>query len=148
MLRFFIMLKTIYSAVEWIRSFDTVSENCYDNNRYRATVLRWLDGDTIKLSVDLGQGVFIVGKYRLARIDAPEIKRYKGVTLAEKKRGLKLKEQLEDLIPEGSKIEISTYRKGKYGRYTIDIWLEKEAGAEYNLSNWLISEGLVDYIEY
>ena len=125
-----------------------MSENCYDNNRYKAVVLRWLDGDTLKLRVDLGQGVQVVDKYRLARIDAPEVKRYRGVTAAEKERGIKLREQLKELIPEGTEVEISTYQKGKYGRYTIDVWLEKDSGAEYNLSNWLITEGLVDYVEY
>ena len=125
-----------------------MSENCYDNNRYKAVVLRWLDGDTLKLRVDLGQGVQVVDKYRLARIDAPEVKRYRGVTAEEKERGIKLREQLKELIPEGTEVEISTYQKGKYGRYTIDVWLEKDSGAEYNLSNWLITEGLVDYVEY
>jgi len=141
-------IETIYNTAKWLLwGIDKMSENCYDNNRYKAIVLRWLDGDTLKLRVDLGQGVNVENKYRLARIDAPEVKKYRGVTNEEKQRGIDLTKQLEDKIPAGTEVEISTYKKGKYGRYVIDIWL-KEDDAEYNLSNWLITEGLVEYAEY
>ena len=45
-------------------------------------------------------------------------------------------------------VTVSTYKKGKYGRYIIDIWLEDESGVEYSLSDFLISEGLVESKEY
>ena len=120
--------------------------SCYDSNRYRAKVVRWIDGDTLELEVDLGQNIIIRGKYRLARIDAPEIKLYRGVTKEEKQRGLQLLERLRGM--DLDIITISTYKKGKYGRYIIDIWLEDFEGEEYNLSDYLISEGLVESKEY
>ena len=120
--------------------------SCYDNNRYRAKIVRWVDGDTIELEVDLGQNVIVRNKYRLARIDAPEIKLYRGVTEEEKHEGLELLEYLKNMRLEY--VTVSTYKKGKYGRYIIDIWLEDESGVEYNLSDFLISEGLVESKEY
>ena len=72
----------------------------YESNVYKATVVRWVDGDTVELLVDLGQSVCVVGKYRLARIDAPEIRLKSGVTADEKSRGLALREELDGLYPE------------------------------------------------
>ena len=37
----------------------------YAANTYKATVDRWVDGDTVKLRVDLGQCVSVKGSYRL-----------------------------------------------------------------------------------
>jgi len=125
-----------------------VSKSIYDDNRYHATVVRWIDGDTVKLTVDLGQRISTSGNYRLARIDAPEVKMYEGVTVEEKQRGLELTEMLETTYPPGTQLIISTSKSGKYGRYIIEIWLEKEDGSEYTLSSWLIAEGLVEYKEY
>jgi len=125
-----------------------MSSNCYENNRYKAEIVRWVDGDTIELIVDLGQSVCIRGNYRLARIDAPETKLYKGVTAEEKTRGLDLLIYLDKMFADEETIEISTYKKGKYGRYIIEIWMNDDEGKEYNLSNFLIAEGLVEYKEY
>jgi len=127
---------------------EKMSTNVYDTNRYAATVLRWVDGDTVELRVDLGQRISTAGKYRLARIDAPETRMYEGVTKEEKERGLELKEMLSATYPPGTQLEISTSKSGKYGRFIAEIWLNHPNGSEYNLSNWLISEGLAEYKEY
>lgn len=95
----------------------------YAENKYAATVVRWVDGDTVELSVDLGQSVHVVKKYRLARIDAPEIRRKAGVTAAEKEAGLKLLEDLKQEFPVGTAFFISTNKTGKYGRYLVEMFL-------------------------
>tara|TARA_X000000950_G_C13760424_1_gene596572 strand:- start:241 stop:636 length:396 start_codon:yes stop_codon:yes gene_type:complete len=113
----------------------------YESNRYKANVVRWIDGDTVELLVDLGQSVCVVGKYRLARIDAPETRLKSGVTADEKRRGLALREELNALYPKHTQLSISTTKKGKYGRYLIEIFIP-ETGA--NLNDWLLETGKAD----
>jgi micrococcal nuclease len=109
----------------------------YESNRYSAEVVRWLDGDTVELIVDLGQSVLVRGHYRLARIDAPETALRRGVTPAEKKAGLDLKAELTQRFPSGFKFSISTSKAGKFGRYIVEIWLDNGE----NLSDVLMNEG-------
>ena len=112
----------------------------YADNKYAATVIRWVDGDTVELEVDLGQRVCIKGKYRLARIDAPEIRKRAGVTDEEKAAGLTLRGDLEYDYPPGTKLMVSTSKKGKYGRYLVEIY---PFGNEETLSDILLREGRV-----
>ena len=107
----------------------------YESNKYIARVERWLDGDTVELSVDLGMKTSIRAKFRLARIDAPEVKRYAGVTTEEKARGIEL-------------VVVSSTKKGKYGRYLVEIWDEDCDGNMYTLNDWLLNEGLVEGVSY
>lgn len=45
-----------------------------DLYRYEATVLRWVDGDTAKVDVDLGCRVHWQGSLRCAGYNAPEVR--------------------------------------------------------------------------
>ena len=117
----------------------------YDNNRYMAEVVRWVDGDTVKLIVQLGQYVSVTGTYRLARIDAPEVALRKGVTPEEKEKGLALKKMLSEKYPPGTEVEIATSKAGKFGRWLAEIWvLDHEAKERYCLNTWLLEKGLAD----
>tara|TARA_B100001758_G_C18179970_1_gene488925 strand:+ start:149 stop:538 length:390 start_codon:yes stop_codon:yes gene_type:complete len=124
------------------------SRNIYEKNKYVAQIKRWLDGDTVELSVDLGMSVSVDAKFRLARIDAPEVKKYAGVTNEEKQRGLELKKLLSEKIPKDSGVVVSVTKKGKYGRYLVEIWDTDEEGSLYNLNDWLLNQGLVEGVEY
>ena len=110
---------------------------------YLANVARIIDGDTIDFDIDLG---FTTWKHteriRLYGIDAPEVKKYKGVTDEEKQRGLDLKARLEELMPLGSPVVLRTVKdnKGKYGRYLGIVTLP----SGIILNDWLTSEGLVE----
>ena len=114
----------------------------YDQNKYVATIVRWVDGDTVELSVDLGQSGHVVNKYRLARIDAPEIRRKAGVTASEKKAGLKLLEDLKEEFPVGTKFFVSTNKAGKYGRYLVEMYLPETGEC---LNDLLVERGRVKY---
>lgn len=114
-----------------------IGGSVYESNRYSAEVVRWLDGDTVELIVDLGQSVLVRGHYRLARIDAPETALRRGVTPAEKQAGLALKVELTQRFPPGFEFSISTSKAGKFGRYVVEIWLENGE----NLSDVLMNEG-------
>jgi len=124
------------------------SRDIYEKNRYVAQIKRWLDGDTVEMSVDLGMSVSVDAKFRLARIDAPEVKKYAGVTNEEKQRGLELKKLLAERIPKDSEVMVSITKKGKYGRYLVEIWAKDEEEVLYNVNDWLLNEGLVEGVGY
>ena len=92
-----------------------INTKIYENNKYKATVLRWLDGDTVELLLDLGLRVHVESKFRLGRLNAPETKMYRGVTLEEKQRGLELTDLLREKVPEGVEVLVTVTKKGKYG---------------------------------
>ena len=102
---------------------------------YRAFVRKVYDGDTVTVDIDLGFDVVLKAqKIRLVRINAPEVR---GVQRPE---GLKSRDALRDKI--GNKwIKIKTQKdkKGKYGRWLGEIWLEDEC-----VNDWLLKEGLAE----
>ena len=119
----------------------------YQTNRYKATVKRWVDGDTVALMVDLGQHVCIEGNYRLLGIDAPETALRAGVTQEEKDRGRALTAMLTEMYPPGTTLSIATEKAGKYGRYLIDIWCYGPDDEVIHLNSWLVEQGhAVPYI--
>jgi micrococcal nuclease len=119
-----------------------MTEFKYGDNKYRATILRWVDGDTVHLRVDLGQQICVENHYRLARVDAPETTLRAGVTAEEKRAGLELKARLTQEHAPGSVAWISTEKAGKFGRYLVEMWVWRE-GELINMNDWLLGEGLV-----
>ena len=116
----------------------------YDDNMYSAEVRRWVDGDTVALYVDLGQGHIAKGKYRLSSIDAPETALRAGVTDAEKKAGLALKARMNEMWPRGTTVHVATQKSsGKYGRYLVTVFADLK-GETVNVNQWLLDEGLAE----
>jgi micrococcal nuclease len=100
---------------------------------YNAIVASIYDGDTIRVDIDLGFGIWKMNQsLRLIGIDAPEVR---GV---ERPLGLASKEYLIKAIPVGSSIVIETQkdRTEKYGRYLATIYL-----GERNLNKELLELG-------
>ena len=99
---------------------------------YRAFVRKVYDGDTVTVDIDLGFDVVLKSqKIRLIRINAPE------VWGKERPEGLKSRDALRNKI--GNKwIKIKTQKdkKGKYGRWLGELWIEDEC-----VNDWLLSEG-------
>lgn len=83
---------------------------------YQANVLDVLDGDTLRVEIDLGFGFTVVQKLRLRGLDAPEL-------ISEE--GKRAKEYLEEILTDT--ILIRTSKSDKYDRYLADIW----AGEQY-----------------
>ena len=102
---------------------------------YRAFVRKVYDGDTVTVDIDLGFDVVLKAqKIRLVRINAPEVRG------AQRPEGLKSRDALRDKI--GNKwIKIKTQKdkKGKYGRWLGEIWLENEC-----INDWLLKEGFAE----
>tara|TARA_B100000131_G_C17658918_1_gene427314 strand:+ start:154 stop:480 length:327 start_codon:yes stop_codon:yes gene_type:complete len=104
---------------------------------YRAFVRKVYDGDTVTVDIDLGFDVVLKGqKIRLVRINAPEVRGQ------QRPEGLKSRDALRDRI--GNKwIKIKTQKdkKGKFGRWLGEIWID-----DICINDWLIQEGLA--VEY
>jgi micrococcal nuclease len=110
---------------------------------YTAQVLSVYDGDTCRVDIDLGLGIWIRNeKLRLARINAPELT---GDTKAE---GMASRDALRELI-DGKDVIIETIKdkRGKYGRYLAEIWLEQNGGF-ININDELVAREHAEYKEY
>ena len=95
---------------------------------YRATVIRVVDGDSIRMSISLGFGCHLFGNdgrgmdIRLFGLDCPEAR---GGTPAQKAHGLLAKAYVEEHLKVGEAYEITTHQRGKFGRYLATIRLSK-----------------------
>ena len=111
---------------------------------YNALVTSVYDGDTCTVDIDLGLHSWIRDeKLRLHRINAPELRG------KERSKGLKSHDFLKSKI-EGKKILIETIKdkKGKYGRYLAEIWLEEKKGEFTNINDLIVKEGFAIYKKY
>lgn len=95
-------------------------------NIYESKVVRWIDGDTVELDVDLGFRLRYRDHFRLQGIDTPE-------------RGkvgyLEARMRAAQLAPPGSLVIASTYKGDKYGRWLTDIHMDTET---------LVNQRLID----
>ena len=106
---------------------------------YKATITSVYDGDTVTADVDLGFRNWVKGeKLRLSRINTPEVR---GV---ERPEGLISRDWLREKLM-GQDVIIKTLKdkKGKYGRYVVEIYLNGQ-----NINDLLVEEGLAEYKEY
>ena len=100
-----------------------------DVKPFFGSLSRVVDGDTLDVMVSLGFGVFSLVRFRLARIDAPELKTPAGKAL---------KERLSQLVSKD--VTLSSYGRDRYGRWIAEIWF-----AEFgNVSDWLLEQKLVE----
>ena len=111
----------------------------YEQN---AKIISIYDGDTVTAEVDLGFNVTITEKFRLVRINAPEVRG------EEREDGLKSRDRLRELILNKNVI-IKTLkdRKGKYGRYLAEIYIHEDDKTT-NVNDWLVTENLAEYKDY
>lgn len=109
---------------------------------YKAIVIKVYDGDTITVNIDLGFGVSKTERLRLYGINTPEVRG------TERIEGLKSRDWLRTLIL-NKEIIVKTYRdkKGKYGRYLADIYIESDTGT-ININDWLVRENLAEHKIY
>ena len=106
----------------------------YNDNQYKATLVRVVDGDTVYLEVDLGFNVKTIQSFRLIGIDTPEIRG------AERPEGLKSKAELERLITNQVLI-VQSEKTGKFGRWLGTIFVVQPNGEPYNVNEHLLREG-------
>lgn len=97
---------------------------------YKATITAVYDGDTVTADIDLGFEVWLRGqKLRLLNINTPEVR---GKTRPE---GIIARDALRNRIL-GKEVIVKSDRRGKYGRWLVEIIIDEE-----NINSWLLSEG-------
>ena len=79
---------------------------------YRGTILRWVDGDTLDIEVDLGFKVKMLQRFRLIGVDATE----RGQPGFNEAKAL-----AERIAPIGSGLLFESMKSDKYGRWLIHI---------------------------
>ena len=112
--------------------------------QYKAIVTSVYDGDTCTVDIDLGLHTWVRGeKIRLMRINAPEV-RGKSRT-----KGLRSRDFLRELILD-KEIIIGTFKdkKGKYGRYLGEIWLNIDGKEYVNVNDLLVKKKFAVYKKY
>jgi micrococcal nuclease len=110
--------------------------------QYRAHVVSVYDGDTLRADVDLGFFTWIRNEqFRLARLDTPEIRG------DERAEGLIARDRLRELVLDRD-VVIETEKKGKYGRYIAEVFLEDDDGTFVNVNDVLLDEGLATPTDY
>lgn len=110
--------------------------------QYRARVVSVYDGDTLRADVDLGFFTWIKSvQFRLARLDTPEVRG------DERAEGLVARDRLRELVL-NQEVVIETEKKGKYGRYIAEVFLETDDGSLVNVNDVMLDEGLATPTDY
>jgi micrococcal nuclease len=114
--------------------------------KYKATVDRIVDGDTIDITIDLGFKITTHQRIRMAGINTPETYNVKKDS-EEYKKGLAAKQFVEQRISENNfEVLIETEKEtGKYGRYIGTLWL---ADSEISLNEELVTKGFAVVAHY
>jgi micrococcal nuclease len=110
---------------------------------YTAEVQSVYDGDTCRVDIDLGLGIWLRNeKLRLVRINAPEM------TGPDKALGVASRDFLRGLI-DGQEVIIETVKdqRGKYGRYLAEIWIGQDE-VWSNVNDALVAAGHAVYQDY
>ncbi len=112
--------------------------------KYQAEVVANYDGDTITLLVDCGLGTYRRERFRLNRINTPELRG------PERAKGLAARDYLQAMVPVGSKIQIQTIKdrqnrdkQEKFGRYLGEILTDRG-----NINDLLVHAGFAEYRSY
>jgi len=111
---------------------------------FNASLVRVVDGDTLKLAVDLGFRHYTIDNYRLDRIDAPE------KTGASKAAGLSARDWVQaELQPHEEYLLLKASKHGKF-RWIVEIYYDRDLQGEYhkNLSDELVKAGHAVYRKF
>lgn len=93
---------------------NTVEQTTPETKRmtFDGEVVRWVDGDTVDLRLDLGFSIYSKQRVRLAGINTPE-KGQPNYTEARVKA--------EELAPIGVTVKLTCHGKDRYGRWIGDV---------------------------
>jgi len=110
------------------------------NFTYNVRIVDVVDGDTVKVDIDMGFGMWMMNQnIRLLGIDAPESRTK---DLVEKKFGLLTKSIVEQYLPIGSMQQMVTTKegRGKFGRVLGEFLVKSSANSQilFNLNRFLI----------
>ena len=94
--------------------------------KYKAKIIRWIDGDTVLVDIDLGFFCTRQERLRLARISAHELN---SETLYKRRRARSARHHAERMCPVGSAVVVETSKsnRDRYARYIAEINFQGEA---------------------
>jgi endonuclease YncB( thermonuclease family) len=100
---------------------------------YKASVEKVVDGDTLRVVVDLGFGFKTRQYLRLRGLDCPEM---------DTPEGKKASDFVKARIRTADQITLTSSRSDKYDRYLADVYYTDDQGKEQFLNNLLLEQGL------
>ena len=112
--------------------------------KYKAKVIKVVDGDTLDAMIDLGFDTWVKKRIRLADIDAYEARTR---DKEEKKKGLAAKARVEEVLDRSNnEITLISLGVGKYGRCIGEVQVTKNyvRSDKYHgksLNKMLVAEG-------
>lgn len=109
--------------------------------KYKARVVRVVDGDTFDAVVDLGFKTTTKQRFRLKGVDTPET--WRPTTNSEKEHGERAKTFVSNLIA-GKEVTLTSVKSAVYNRW--EAYVELENGTD--LGTLLINAKLVKLEEY
>ena len=103
--------------------------------KYKAKLIRVIDGDTVDALIDLGFDTWVKKRVRLHGINTPETRTR---DLEEKKAGIAAKDRLSQLMENCDyKFVLISHGVGKYGRCLGTLFID-----DVNVNMLLLKEGL------
>lgn len=87
----------------------------------RVSVDRVVDGDTVRLKIDLGFHMECVQTFRIRDIDTPEI--YRPRNEAELRHGQEAKQFVIDTLERATQISVVSYKTGLFGRWEGSVYV-------------------------
>jgi micrococcal nuclease len=101
---------------------------------YTAKIVRWVDGDTVIVDIDLGFRVTRQERLRLARINAPELNSAIPFQVRKAKHA---RATAKKFAPEGDWVTIKTSKNkiDRYARYIAEVEYK-----EVNVSDYLLEK--------
>tara|TARA_B000000557_G_C20760555_1_gene437161 strand:- start:167 stop:499 length:333 start_codon:yes stop_codon:yes gene_type:complete len=105
--------------------------------KYKAKLIRVIDGDTVDALIDLGFDTWVKKRIRLYGINTPETRTR---DLEEKKAGIAAKDRLSELMEHCDyKFILVSHGVGKYGRCLGTLFID-----DTNINVLLLEEGLAE----
>lgn len=107
--------------------------------KYKAKLIRIIDGDTIDAEIEVGFDIFVRKRIRLWGIDAPETR---SKNKREVKAGKKTLKRLKAILAvSDGQFELVTHGDGKFGRCLGEIFVKDHSES---VNQVLINEGLAE----
>lgn len=127
------IIESLWDDAQKTYTFKASDRTAKDLFTYQAVVERVIDGDTLKVRVDLGFDLEHRETLRLRGVDAPEMTN---------KAGEAAKSFVSLYLKEADTIFIYTSRSDKYDRYLADVFVTGDSG-EVFVNNLLLERGHV-----
>lgn len=95
---------------------------------YISRILRIIDGDTLILEISLGFNIYKQERIRIYNLNTKEIRKMKGYTEWDVKRGKEARDRAIELLPIGKEVNLVTHKdkQGKFGRFLGDVTWEED----------------------